>query len=167
MGDRGNVSVRAQLVLPEQRQLFDYWLERSGARHMPDRSDIRPSDFPRLLPHVSLIDVLDQPKRFRVRLAGTRLRDIYDRETTGLFVEDFEWGDKRDYWVAAYERLIVEGKPSQGIVRGPRLYKEHLVQYWLRLPLSVGNGRVQMILCYDAFLPAVEISASVPAAMSA
>jgi hypothetical protein len=167
MGDWGHVSVRAQLVIPEQRQLFDYWLERSRDRQMPDRNDIRPSDFPRLLPHVSLIDVLDEPKRFRVRLAGTRLRDIYDRETTGLYVEDFEWGDKRDYWIAAYERLINDGKPSQGIVRGPRIYKEHLVQYWLRLPLARGNGRVQMILCYDAFLPALEIGAGIPAAMSA
>jgi hypothetical protein len=87
----------------------------------------------------------------RIRLAGTRLREIYDREITGLSIEDLDWGDKHDYWIAAYRRTIEEGKPTQGVVRGPRTHKEHLVQYWLKLPLAAENGEVCMLLCYDYF----------------
>jgi len=47
---------RAQLVIPEQRQLFDYWSEKAAGRPMPDRTDISPAHFPRLLPQVSLIE---------------------------------------------------------------------------------------------------------------
>jgi hypothetical protein len=40
--------------------------------------------------------------------------------------------------------------------------KEHVVQYWLRLPLSVSTNlasdAVGMLLCYDYFVPASEIS---------
>lgn len=151
------MAFRAQLIVPEQRQLYDYWLEKAAGRIMPDRQDIRPADIPRLLPHLSLIEVLPDDSRCRIRLAGTRLRDVYDREITGLYIDDLEWGDKRDYWLAAFRRTIEERKPSQGVVRGPRLNKEHLVQYWLKLPLCLnGSGDVRMMLCLDYFQPAAD-----------
>jgi hypothetical protein len=148
---------RTQLVVPEQRQLYDYWLEKSADRKMPQRSDIKPEQIPRILPGISLLDVADECGKSRVRLAGTRLREIYDREITGLCIEDLDWGDKRDYWLASYRRTIDAGIPTQGILRGPCHHKEHLVQYWLRLPLAApdDNG-VGMVLCYDYFMPASE-----------
>lgn len=149
---------RAQLVIPEQRQLYDYWLERAGDRSMPARKDISPVDFPRLLPGVSLVDVAPEDERFRVRLAGTRLREIYEREITGLYLDEFDWGEHRDYWMSAYAHVAGTGRPAQGVVRGPRVSKEHLVQFWLRLPLSATAGRVDMILCYDAFVPAADFT---------
>ena len=122
---------------------------------MPDRLDIHPSHFPRLLPNISLVEVHDGD--CRVRLAGTKLRDVYDREITGLNVADLDWGDKRDYWIAAYRRTIEEGKPTQGVVRGPRVNKEHLVQYWLKLPLRhAARPAVGMLLCLDLFHSAVD-----------
>jgi hypothetical protein len=142
---------RAQLVVPEQRQLFDYWIEKSRGRSMPRRSDINPTHIPRILSGISLVDVSADKARCRIRLAGTRLREIYDREITGLHIEDLDWGDKHDYWIAAYRRTIEEGKPTQGVIRGPRLHKEHLVQYWLKLPLATESGDVGMLLCYDYF----------------
>lgn len=151
--DQTHNALRTQLVVPEQRQLFDYWVEKARGREMPDRVDIRPADFPRLLPYVSLIEVESREGPFRIRLAGTRLRDIYEREITGLHLEDLEWGDKRDYWLQAYRRIVQGRKPAQGVVRGPRQRKEHLVQYWLRLPLSLGLKGVGIILCYDAYVP--------------
>lgn len=148
---------RAQLVVPEQRQLYDYWLEKAAGRAMPSRHDIHPAQIPRILPGISLIDVDVEFGRSRVRLAGTRLREIYDREITGICIEDLDWGDKREYWLASYRRTIEEAVPTQGIIRGPRRHKEHMVQYWLKLPLcSVVDSCVCMILCYDYFMPASE-----------
>jgi hypothetical protein len=146
---------RAQLILPEQRHLFDYWVKSAGERAMPCRSDINPIHIPRLLAGISLVEV-GSHQRCRIRLAGTRLREIYDREITGLFIDDLDFGDKRDYWMAAYNRTIQEGKPTQGVVRGPRLHKEHLVQYWLKLPLAADTGEVGMLLCYDHYQAASE-----------
>jgi hypothetical protein len=153
-----NLAFRAQLVIPEQRQLYDYWLERAGSRVMPDRRDISPAHFPRLLPSISLVCYERDTQRCRIRLAGTRLRDIYDCETTGLYLDELDWGEKREYWLAAYRHIFEAGKPTQGVVRGPRVQKEHLVQYWLKLPLSVDGRACGMILCYDAFLPATDMA---------
>jgi hypothetical protein len=151
-----NTVFRAQLVVPEQRQIFDYWVEKSAGRAMPDRRDINPCHIPRMLPGVSLVEVAPETARLRIRLAGTRLREIYDREITGLYVDDLDWGDKRDYWMAAFDRTVKEMKPSQGVIRGPQLHKEHLVQYWLKLPLAMGEGGVGMLLCYDYFQSAMD-----------
>ena len=123
---------------------------------MPSRGDISPADFPQLLPLISLIDVEHVSQRFRIRLAGTRLREIYDREITGAYLDDLDWGDMTEYWLSAYERVVQARKPAQGMVRGPRKSKDHLVQFWLRLPLSNDGRRVSMILCYDAFVPSAE-----------
>jgi len=156
--DAGHAAFRAQLVIAEQRQLFDYWLEKASGRSMPERRDISPSHIPRLLPYVSLIDIEPGAGRCRIRLAGTRLRDVFDREITGLYVEDLDCGDNRDYWLAAYARIIEDGKPAQGVIRGPCQQQEHLVQFWLRLPLRLGDQEPGMILSYDVFSPASDMS---------
>ncbi len=158
MANRMDISAfRAQLIVPEQRQLYDYWLDQAAGRVMPLRNDIRPAEIPRILPGISLIDVDGEIGQSKVRLAGTRLREIYDREITGLCIEDLDWGDKRDYWLASYRRTIDDATPTQGILKGPRSHKEHIVQYWLRLPLAkVEGGPATMVLCYDYFMPASE-----------
>lgn len=148
---------RAQLVVPEQRQLYDYWLERAAGRKMPTRADIQPIQIPRILPAISLVDINEELGKSRIRLAGTRLREIYDREITGMCIEDLDWGDKRDYWLASYRRTVEEGVPTQGIIRAPRNQKEHLVQYWLKLPLSIEDGgEIKILLCFDCFMLASE-----------
>jgi hypothetical protein len=157
MAGSTHAAFKTQLVIPEHRQLYDYWIDRAAGRRMPDRRDISPLHFPRLLPFVSLVEIGGDTGRYRIRLAGTRLRDIYDCETTGRYLDELDWGDKCDYWLAAYHRIATEGKPAQGAVRGPRTQKEHLVQFWLKLPLTLDGERVGMILCYDAFVPAGEI----------
>ena len=152
-----NIAFRAQLVVPEQRQLYDYWLSRSEGGSLPSRADINPAHIPRLLPFISLIDVDEALPQSRVRLAGTRLRDVYDREITGLRIDDLDLGPKRDYWMAAYQHTAVDGKPTQGIVRGPRVNKEHLVQYWIRLPLAAADGAgIAMVLGLDYFISGLE-----------
>ena len=154
----GGRAFRAQLVVPEQRQLYDYWLELAKTRQLPSRADFNPARLPRLLPGISLIDVVKPLENCRIRLAGTRLREIYDREVTGLCISELDWRDKRDYWLEAYNRTVDAAEPTQGVLQGPMLGKEHVVQYWLRLPLRTDGRGVGMVLCFDHFVPASELS---------
>ena len=147
---------RAQLVIPEQHMLYDYWLSRHGVESLPSRADINPCHIGKLLPGISLIDVAAELPQSRVRLAGTRLREIYDREITGLRIEDLDWGGKRNYWLAAFRRTVEERQPTQGVVVGPCSNKDHLVQYWLRLPLCDATGSINMILSFVYFIPVSE-----------
>lgn len=146
--------------MPEQRQLFDYWLEISGDAAIPSRADVNPARISRLLPGISLIDVCSPLECSRIRLAGTRLREVYDKEVTGLAVEALGWDEKRGYWLEAYERTVHQAEPSQGVLQGPMVGKEHMVQYWLRLPLRTVGDAVSMVLCYDFFIPVSELRAA-------
>ena len=148
-----HASFRAQLVLPEQRHFFDYWLKCANGRAMPDRSDISPCDIPRHLPLISLIEIQTDPLNFRFRLAGTQLREIYDKEVTNCNLSDFSQSQNRDYWLSAYERIAHTGRPAQGILRGPEESRDHLVQFWLRLPLAINGDGPRLILGLDKCIP--------------
>jgi hypothetical protein len=167
-----NLAFHAQLVVPEQRQLYDYWRARAAGRPAPARADITPAGFARLLPDVSLIDV-EEPRggasRYRVRLAGTRLRDAYGREITGACAESLGLGIEPRYWRTVYDRIAETCRPAQGIATPRTPGRDHLCQFWLRLPLSADGRRVDMILCHDAFVLAdrAEVLAASHAAIPA
>jgi hypothetical protein len=140
---------RAQLVTRGERDLFDYWRRSAGTRRMPARSDLDPLKVPQLLPHLGLIDVRNGLDQASFRLAGTRLWDVYGQEITGKRVDDVFSGERADYWRRIHERIISLGEPLHGVVRGPAQGRDHIVLFWLRLPLSEDGGRVDRILCHD------------------
>ena len=51
-------------------ELFAYWASRRHGAKLPARRDLHPGDIKRLLPTLSLIDVVGDPPDFRIRLAG-------------------------------------------------------------------------------------------------
>ena len=150
MMNRGEIrAFRAQLSLPAQVELFDYWISLSKSGALPAREDLSPADIPGLLPNICLLDVLPAPDYFRVRLAGTALRDIYGREITGETLAGSGWEASRDYWRRSIELVTGEDKPAAGMLRAPSQGKDHLVQFWLRLPLRGPRPDGRMILGLD------------------
>jgi hypothetical protein len=147
------LAFRAQLIMREQRDLYDYWRECAQSRSIPSRFDIDPVAIPHLLPGLSLLDAGPNLDSLRYRLAGTRVGEIYGAEITGRAVFEIGFQDKRDYWRSVYRRVVDEQTPMQGAMRGPAAGREHLLLVWMRLPLSGLSGRVERVLGYDAALP--------------
>lgn len=145
---------RAQLVAQGQRELFDYWQESAGRRPMPARADLDPLKVPRLLPYLGLIDLRGGLEQGIFRLAGTRLHEVYGREITGKRVDQVFAGNCAPYWRRVHKRVAERGLPAHGVVRGPAEGRDHVVLFWLRLPLSEDGGRVDRILCHDVAGPA-------------
>src|ERR1700760_1771725 len=84
-------------------ELFAYWASLRDGALLPGRRHLDPAGIKRLLPTVSLIDVLpDAPERggleFRMRLAGTGLYGVYGREITGKRIADIYNSAAADYW---------------------------------------------------------------------
>jgi hypothetical protein len=146
------LAFRAQLVIREQRELFDYWRSCANGRAMPSRADINPAAIAPLLPGISILDAGPQ-FRLVYRLAGTRLREIFGQEVTGKSVFDLELGDKASYWRAVYRKVIEESVPMQGAIKGPLEDRDHLVLFWMRLPLADDGTMVNKVLCHDVTLP--------------
>jgi len=143
------LAFRAQLVMSEQREVYDTWRWAANGRRMPARADLDPATMRHLLPGISILDVGARFDALRYRLAGTRLHDIYGGEVTGQSVFELRLGPKRRYWQAAYRRVVEERMPMQGAVKGPVAGRDHVVLFWLRLPLSDDGETVSKILCHD------------------
>ena len=121
---------------------------------MPARSDLDPLKVPKLLPSIGLIDVREGLDQASFRLAGTRLHDIYGQEITGKRAGEVFSGEAAEYWRRVHGRVVADCLPLHGVVRGPAKGRDHVVLFWLRLPLSEDGGRVDRILCYDVAGPA-------------
>ena len=156
--DSWQLAFRRQLILSEQKDVFDYWQECKGARLLPSRADIDPARLKKHLPTISLMNVIDE-NTFSVRLAGTGIREILDEEITGRYLSDIDYKEHQAYWQAAHHRVVTEKRPAQGVAPVTWRDKGNLFVFWLRLPLSTDGEAVDMILGFDLYLAAAKVDA--------
>jgi hypothetical protein len=128
---------RAQLLLEEQRRLYDVWLAAAGRSDIPTRESFQPRAFGPLLPFISLIETgsCGLP---RVRVAGSSLRDVFsDDPRTCLVQADLPGA------ADTIRRVIAERKPACGVALGDHTHKS--VRFWLRLPLGCSKDVTSVI----------------------
>ena len=131
-------------------ELYAYWAGLKQGARLPGREDIRPDDFKRLLPTISLIDVHRDPMEFRLRLAGTGLYTVYGREITGRGLGEVYNAGAADYWRRELSKIVEERRPAVGVHSLAWRGAAHISILWLRLPLASNGKDVDMILGYDA-----------------
>jgi hypothetical protein len=145
-------------------ELFAYWASlRDGAR-LPGRQDVDPGGIKRLLPTVSLIDVVPDPLDFRMRLAGTGLYGVYGREITGRRLSDIYNTAAADYWRVELGKVVSERRPAVGVHNLAWRGASHLSILWLRLPLASDGDAVDMILGLDAVVGMSQMQTGIRAA---
>jgi hypothetical protein len=145
-------------------ELFAYWCSlREGAR-LPARRHLDPGGMKRLLPTISLTDVVRDPLEFRIRLAGTGLYGVYGREITGKRLADIYNNAAADYWRAELGKVAAEGRPAAGVHSLAWRGASHLSILWLRLPLASNGRDVDMILGFDAVIGVSQAFSGVRAA---
>lgn len=132
------------------QEMFAYWASLRRGANLPARVDLHPSSMKRLLPTVSLIDVVDQPRDYRLRLAGTGLYGVYGREITGRLIGDVYNTAASDYWRKELDKVVEERRPGVGVHSLAWRGTPHMSILWLRLPLASNGKDVDMILGYDA-----------------
>jgi hypothetical protein len=136
---------RAQLLLEEQRRLFDVWASAAGTNHMPTRESFQPRAFGALLPFISLIEVREG-NTTSVRVAGSALRDVFGTDPKAVL-------NQRGVSGAAdtISRIICECRPQCGVAPTTSANGNQGVRFWMRLPLGV-DGEVQAIIGLDIAL---------------
>jgi hypothetical protein len=133
-------------------ELFAYWagLRRRGA--LPARHDLDPGRIKRLLPTVSLTEVMREPLDYRLRLAGTGLWGVYGGEITGKRLTDVYNTAAADYWRCELDQVVADKRPRAGHHSMAWRGASHMTLLWLRLPLASNGRDVDVILGYDAVL---------------
>ena len=137
---------------PLLRDLHAYWasLPRNGA--VPLRSSFSPAAIPGLLPLVVMVDVLDEPRDFRFRLAGTSIARIAGQELTGKRIaEVFPSGFCAELH-RTWGTVIAERRPVRGAGRLWVPGREHIGWEGLAMPLSRTGEDADVILGGVVFL---------------
>jgi hypothetical protein len=145
----GWMSARGPLL----QQLYRYWRSKSQGGRLPRRSDIDPTEIPRLLAYMLIVEVVTDARRYVYRLVGTQEVEMRGRDPTGLSVGEGYFGPSAENALAHYERTVKTRAPvydDQPYVssNGRRVSDETLF-----LPLSEDGERIDRILVIAASKP--------------
>jgi hypothetical protein len=132
--------------------LYSYWESRRTPGKLPSRRDIDPTEIPKLLPNIWLIDVVPPVPRFRYRLIGTAVVEARGHDQTGSFI-DLELLDFSKSQTYVDLRAALHGEPSwrRGVPdKAHRLNKIRSIER-IFLPLAADGATVDIVLALTVF----------------
>ena len=135
------------------QQAYRYWRQKSAGKPMPRRADIDPTEIPRLLPDVMLVDVLPCG-RYRYRLIGTGNAQAQGINATGRYVDEVLPGaEYRTHVIALYDECVRTGRAlySECVFLSPYEEAPQLQTKILLLPLAENGATVNMVLVVQVF----------------
>src|SRR5690349_7012466 len=127
--------------------LYAYWLSLCRDGQIPFRKDVNPTAIPRgLLRSVCLIDVVTEPRDFRVRLAGTAIREGSGQEVTGLLLDEIfppEYAlEVREHW----NSVVDQRRPLWGASRVWSESRSFMEWQGVVMPVQSEDGEVTQLL---------------------
>jgi hypothetical protein len=144
-----------------QLKVLESWRRRLHGRTFITYEDIDISAINRELAYVSVLSC--QGGKFRFRLAGTGLHDVFGGEARGKCADDIDACRGGSMWAELATRSMLRAMPVSGVTR----LADGTLHYWLRLPLSSDGTEADMVLCHDRYLPADAVVDPDKAAMRA
>lgn len=135
-------AILAEKPSPEIADLIRYWLSIHPGDCLPGRQHFEPLEIARLLPHIVLVDIEEDERRYRIRVMGTAVVDAIGADHTGAFCVDIlpEFKESLSY----RHRVEVEETRLPAYHRGPASIAfrlDYAPVEWLHLPLA-GDGRI-------------------------
>lgn len=86
----------SQIDSPRVHRFRDYWEARRREQSVvPLRAEVDPTELRELLPNVVIIEVGQEPLRFRYRLVGTRVVEFNKQDFTGLYLGTIGWEEEQ------------------------------------------------------------------------
>jgi hypothetical protein len=136
-------------------QLIDYWRNRCGRAELPARSAIDPRDIADILPQIFMLGRTG-PGRYKVRLAGGFIADLYGRE---LRQEDFLqlWEDQaRTPLQLALEAVRRHPEPIVAVAEARTAVRSMRLEV-LIAPLTGPSGQIDRLM--GLFQPTTPLAA--------
>ena len=139
---------------PRLKALEDYWWSVKPAHGLPGRQHVDPLEIPKLLPWLYLIDVVPsgatttgRPRhRFRVRLFGTGLVEMFQRDVTGRWLDGLYPEPHCSQMAAAYEQVIDARRPLRAAFTMPVEGREFVRLSRVACPLAADGERIDMLI---------------------
>lgn len=135
------------------RQLFIYWQSKCRDGTIPRRADIDPSEIPKLMPSLLIVDIEQNPFRVRYRLVGTRIVEATGFEFTGKYLDEIILADDEGPFLESYQAACESKTPVLSRIKW-HLDDETTGEYdACFLPLSDDGKTVNKVIsieCYES-----------------
>ena len=138
---------------PRLQQGYQYWRQKSAGKAMPRRADLDPTEIPKLLPDVMLVDVLPSG-RYRYRLIGTGNARAHGVNATGRYLDEVLPGaEYKNHVIALYDECVQTGRAlySECLFLSPRGEAPERHTKVLFLPLAEDGATVNMVFVVQVF----------------
>jgi len=133
-------------------RIFAYWNRKRGQRRMPSRADIDPVELRALVEHITLYDVVEPGKLYRVRLVGGAIVDFVGRNATGKFAHESLAPDVAAQMIEVLTSVVVKRAPrfraGTAYWRVDKSYRRFEAGF---MPLSPDDDRVDKIIAGIVF----------------
>ncbi len=133
------------------QQSLKYWLEKKGDRPMPSRNDLDPVEIPGLLPHVILLDVMNDPRDFRYRLIGTIVEHHLLHNLAGLRMREIAHQAPGSIIWSTLEDILANKRPVTSSIPYVGPHNEYKTAEDLIMPLSDDGEAVNMMFVTVAY----------------
>ncbi len=127
------------------RNIYRYWLGKCRGETLPGLQDIKPTEIPKLLRNVYLIDVLEDDRNFRYRLVGTRIVDDMSIESTGQLVSEFLEEHESLEVMEHYFQIVTTRRPCISSDTMAHYGRDHVLYERLLCPLASDGMKVDTI----------------------
>lgn len=131
--------------------LLRLWQDRRAGRRLPARGDFPVEDLRPWLGQVSLVDVVEAPRRFRWRLIGSRIAERLGRDATGRWFDELYEGETLEGYLRAYSRAVDRRAPVFHAGDLEFVGKEFQHFASVHLPLSEDGETVNMLMLTLSF----------------
>ena len=134
--------------------LYAYWQSLRRNRPAPSRADIDPSDIVTVLPHLGIFDVEQSPRRYRIRLIGTRIVSWYGCDLTGRYLDEIDFGSSNGFTFAILDQVVERIAPAHMTGEYTKQDGRTIRYERLYLPLSSEGETVDKLIGATVRLPA-------------
>lgn len=127
-------------------EIFDLWKSKCRDGKLPARPDFLMEDLAAFGGRIALIDVEQNPERFRFRLVGTWITDMIGRDSTGKYVDELYDEEHYNLAVEGYRYCVLHKAPAPAQGRMVHADKEFVKFEAVDLPLADDGETVNVIM---------------------
>jgi hypothetical protein len=141
-------------TMPKTNRALRYWDEKRRERAMPARCDIAPFEITDILPIVQLYDLIDGGASYRVRLFGTVVARLFDKDPTGNVFDRASNQPLVTRMLTVFDHVVLQRKPLIARAEHTAIEKvNHSSIESIFLPLSDNGTDINMIFAATVVLP--------------
>lgn len=139
---------------PKIIEFVRYITRHCGSDGIVDRSHINPAEILALIPHVMILDVIDEGVDFRVRVFGTGLVILLGEERTGQLASNFgdkvaiasDYAEMRDRWMTVFSKAYSQASTTHFKAPTVSSDRSYMHYHGMIAPMTNGSDKITQLI---------------------